>query len=125
MVKLFPPRERLFERLDEARDLIVTHKDALKLETIVVFGSLARGTADYRSDIDLLLVIHGTPEDSSKAKDYILENFYNQFEGEFPQIDAHTCCDTDLYKPNNKLNGTPYGDFLECIRREGVAIWQA
>ena len=90
-IELSLPRKRLLAKAESVGRLLLAHKVQLGIKAIIVFGSLARGTADYRSDVDMLVLVEGGPVESSKAKDYILSNFYNDFEGEWLRVDVHTC----------------------------------
>lgn len=122
--QLWPPRQRLLDRAEEAGLLLLQHKDQLHLDRIIIFGSLARGEADYRSDVDIMAVVQGGPKESSKAKDFILANLADCFEGEFPKIDCHTCATSVYDNPDiSNIDGTVFGDFLACVKKDGVQIW--
>lgn len=54
-------REALFHRLDEIAASM--RKDFADIVQIVVFGSLARGDATGRSDLDVLVVLSGSEQD--------------------------------------------------------------
>lgn len=62
-------REEKRYGLDDLKDLITLYVNMLKehyddkLTSIAVFGSIARGEAKTDSDIDMLIVVEGLPED--------------------------------------------------------------
>lgn len=52
-------------------------KDISKIDNIILYGSVARGTADKKSDVDLFI---DTKHDIEEKIDNILEQFYNSRE---------------------------------------------
>ena len=73
-------RKPIHAYLDELRARIEESEELDELLTVVLFGSVARGTADRRSDIDLLVIVdgeltHGRRISTSLARDIEEESF--------------------------------------------------
>jgi len=75
--------------LDELRERIEDAADVTSLVAVVLFGSVARGTADRRSDIDLLLVLDGDATHARRIGHAVARDLEREtFDGERYQFEA-------------------------------------
>ncbi len=84
-----------------------------RLAHMVLFGSRARGDAEFDSDIDVLVVLHGSVDavEEIKRTSGIVSNLCLDYEV------VISCVFMDLYRYENKQ-----GPLLRNIRKEGVAL---
>ena len=88
-----------------------------KLEQIILYGSVARGTSTEESDVDIALLIHGTIDENLEDHllDFIVDmnlKYYRVFS--VIDIDFETFRKWEYVLP-----------FYSNVRREGVTLWKA
>lgn len=88
-----------------------------QIASIILYGSVARGTNEVDSDVDVALLIHGTmdKETEDKLSDLIVD-MNLKYDTVFSVIDI----DYDNFKKWEKV--TP---FYQNVIREGVVLWKA
>ncbi len=84
-----------------------------RLAHLVLFGSRARGDAESDSDIDVLVILHGSVDavEEIRRTSGIVSNLCLEYEV------VISCVFMDLYRYENKQ-----GPLLRNIRKEGVAL---
>ena len=84
-----------------------------QLAHMVLFGSRARGDAESDSDIDVLVVLHGSVDavEEIRQTSGIVSDLCLEYEV------VISCVFMDLYRYKNKQ-----GPLLRNIRKEGVAL---
>lgn len=84
-----------------------------RLAHMVLFGSRARGDAESDSDIDVLVVLHGSVDavEEIRRTSGIVSNLCLEYEV------VISCVFMDIYRYENKQ-----GPLLRNIRKEGVAL---
>lgn len=87
------------------------------LVSIILYGSVARGTDREDSDVDIALLIHGSLDvvTEDKLSDFIVD-MNLKYDKVFSVIDI------DVEHFNNWLPALP---FYQNVEREGVVLWKA
>ncbi len=88
-----------------------------QIASIILYGSVARGTNDADSDVDVALIIHGTmdAETEDKLSDFIVD-MNLKYDTVFSVMDI----EFENFKKWEKV--TP---FYQNVVREGVVLWTA
>ena len=87
-----------------------------KLDSVILYGSYARGDYDNDSDIDILVLADIPREHIFKYKPYLI-HLSSQLGLEYDILITITIRDLDTY--NKYLNAVP---FYQNIKKEGVPI---
>ena len=103
--------ERLVGRLSEEIKLFYSDR----LVSLVVFGSVGRGTATAESDIDFLIIARDLPSGRVKrvSEFTTVENRLNDDVNEFKKQGVHPCLSPVIKTPEEVLHGSPL--FLDMI----------
>ena len=88
-----------------------------KLEQIILYGSVARGTSTEESDVDIALLIHGTIDEN--LEDHLLD-FIVDMNLKYNRV--FSVIDIDYETFRKWENVLP---FYSNVRREGVTLWKA
>ena len=88
-----------------------------KLEQIILYGSVARGTSTEESDVDIALLIHGTIDET--LEDHLLD-FIVDMNLKYNRV--FSVIDIDYETFRKWENVLP---FYSNVRREGVTLWKA
>lgn len=72
--------------LDDIKDIITPIAKKYKLKAVYIFGSYARGTADEKSDIDIIIDTTGTNLDSLFRLGAVYEDLSNALKKEIDMI---------------------------------------
>lgn len=85
--------------------------------SIILYGSVARGTNSRESDVDVAMLIHGTMDEQTEDKlsDFIVD-MNLKYDTVFSVIDI----EFENFKKWEKV--TP---FYQNVTREGVVLWTA
>jgi predicted nucleotidyltransferase len=75
--------------IDEIRERIAPVAEKYKLPAVYLFGSYARGEADEKSDVDILLDIHGTGIRGLWAWSGLVREFEENFPIEIDVVDSN------------------------------------
>ena len=88
-----------------------------KLEQIILYGSVARGTSTEESDVDIALLIHGSIDEN--LEDHLLD-FIVDMNLKYNRV--FSVIDIDYETFRKWENVLP---FYSNVRREGVTLWKA
>ncbi len=99
--------------LESIKDKLIPLLQEKQVQKAIIFGSLARGTATRRSDIDLLLVV-----DTNKRWFKRFEDFLALYEL-FPKHQVELF----IYTPE-ELERISRRPFIQTILREGVVLFE-
>ncbi len=88
-----------------------------KLEQIILYGSVARGTSTEESDVDIALLIHGTMD--ANLEDHLLD-FIVDMNLKYNRV--FSVIDIDYETFQKWENVLP---FYSNVRKEGVILWKA
>ena len=102
--------------LKELVDGVVTMMGE-KLEQIILYGSVARGTSTEESDVDIALLIHGTIDEN--LEEHLLD-FIVDMNLKYNRV--FSVIDIDYETFRKWENVLP---FYSNVRREGVTLWKA
>jgi len=109
--------DRHIKAIEKAKKKIQDSDLSIYIKDVYLYGSCARGTAKYDSDVDLLLVLKKnivSVENYQKLIRLLRSNLMPD-NIEDVEIDVHTTIDT-LDHQYNKL-------YFNNIRKEGISIW--
>lgn len=87
------------------------------LESIVVYGSVARGTSTEESDIDIAILIHGQMDDIEKDK---LVDFAVDMDLKYDKV--FSIVDIEY---SNFVKWEKVMPFYRNVKEEGVVLWKA
>ena len=86
------------------------------LETVVLYGSVARADDTPESDIDIAVIVHGyTKEMHDEMLDFLVN-----LELEFGKVISVLLIDYDHYQGWKDVI-----PFYKNVRKEGITLWQA
>ena len=88
-----------------------------KLEQIILYGSVARGTSTEESDVDIALLIHGTIDEN--LEDHLLD-FIVDMNLKYNRVFSVIDIDYAVFKKWEKV--TP---FYKNVNKEGIVLWKA
>ena len=104
--------DRLFERfVDEVKSVYGDN-----LQSIILYGSVARGTANEESDVDIALIIKNEDE---KMYDKLLDIVVD-IELEYNIVIAIVLIETALFEKWKNVS-----PFYKNITNEGIELWKA
>ena len=92
-----------------ASALNIILNSSLQANTVLLYGSRARGNAKFESDIDLLVLLDSPFKASDVAKARSLLSVV------FPEVDAHFM----LSKEYDSYSNT----YMNNVKKDGVIIW--
>lgn len=101
--------------LDRVQDAISETDDIAALLGVVVFGSVARGSADRQSDIDLLVVVDGDRTTARRiVTDVVADLSEKRFDGDRYDFEPYV----------ESLESVPrVGSQLQTIFEEGITVY--
>ena len=88
-----------------------------KLEQIILYGSVARGTSTEESDVDIALLIHGTIDEN--LEDHLLD-FIVDMNLKYNRVFSVIDIDYETFRKWETVL-----PFYSNVRREGVTLWKA
>lgn len=88
-----------------------------RLEKIVLYGSVARGSDTEESDIDIALVMHGKLDSDTEDK---LSDFVVDMNLKYDKVFSVIDIDADHFR--TWLEVLP---FYQSVEREGIVLWEA
>lgn len=102
--------------LTELQQLVAESDDVETLVGVILFGSVARGTADRSSDIDLLVIVNGNHTYGRRIANQIARSFEEQsFDGDRYKFEVLV---------ETPESATQYGEKLREIFDEGLILHQ-
>jgi predicted nucleotidyltransferase len=87
------------------------------LVRIVLYGSVARGVQTEESDIDIVLLIHGTLDDELEDK---LSEFIVDMNLKYDKVFSVIDINYEQFKKWEKVL-----PFYQNVNREGIVLWKA
>ena len=88
-----------------------------RLVSIILYGSVARGTDTENSDIDIALIMHGRLDKDTEDK---LSDFVVDMNLKYDRV--FSVIDIDAEHFSQWINVLP---FYQNVNREGVVLWKA
>jgi predicted nucleotidyltransferase len=88
-----------------------------QVKSIILYGSVARGTSIEESDVDIAVLIQGTLDKEIEEQ---LSEFLVDMDLEYDKVFAVIDIDYDMFQKWEKV--TP---FYQNVVREGVVLWKA
>lgn len=88
-----------------------------RLEKIVLYGSVARGSDTEESDIDIALVMHGKLDSDTEDK---LSDFVVDMNLKYNKVFSVIDIDADHFR--TWLEVLP---FYQSVEKEGIVLWKA
>ena len=85
--------------------------------SIILYGSVARGTNSRESDVDVAMLIHGTMDEQTEDK---LSDFIVDMNLKYDTV--FSVIDIEFEKFKKWENVTP---FYQNVTREGIVLWTA
>lgn len=89
--------------IDEAKLVVSRIASEYKPNKIILFGSIANGTGDYASDIDLLIV-----KETAKRRPFRIKKVFESLRG----MNRNYALDAIVYTPNEIENRLKIGDYF-------------
>jgi predicted nucleotidyltransferase len=86
------------------------------LETVILYGSYARGTQDEESDVDIALILRGKPDRETMDR---LQDFLTDMDIKHGKL--FSVVDIDEERFVRLQNVLP---FYRNIQKEGVVLWK-
>ena len=88
-----------------------------KLVSIILYGSVARGTNTNESDVDVAVIMHGKMDDVMEdALSDVIVDLNLKYDKVFSVVDI------DIAELEKWGNVTPY---LKNVQNEGIVLWKA
>ncbi|HJC64580.1 MAG TPA: nucleotidyltransferase domain-containing protein [Candidatus Blautia merdavium] len=88
-----------------------------RLVSIILYGSVARGTNTEESDVDIALIMHGKLDFDTEDK---LSDFIVDMNLKYDKV--FSVIDIDIAHFRKWINVLP---FYQNVEREGVVLWKA
>ncbi|MDO4320944.1 MAG: nucleotidyltransferase domain-containing protein [Lachnospiraceae bacterium] len=88
-----------------------------RLVSIILYGSVARGTNTEESDVDIALIMHGKLDFDTEDK---LSDFIVDMNLKYDKV--FSVIDIDVEHFRKWINALP---FYQNVEREGVVLWKA
>ncbi len=88
-----------------------------RLVSIILYGSVARGTNTEESDVDIALIMHGKLDFDTEDK---LSDFIVDMNLKYDKV--FSVIDIDIEHFRKWINALP---FYQNVEREGVVLWKA
>ena len=88
-----------------------------RLVSIILYGSVARGTNTEESDVDIALIMHGKLDFDTEDK---LSDFIVDMNLKYDKV--FSVIDIDIAHFRKWINVLP---FYQNVQREGVVLWKA
>lgn len=88
-----------------------------RLVSIILYGSVARGTNTEDSDVDIALIMHGKLDFDTEDK---LSDFIVDMNLKYDKV--FSVIDIDVEHFRKWINALP---FYQNVEREGVVLWKA
>ena len=88
-----------------------------QIASIILYGSVARGTNEIDSDVDVALLIYGSMEENTEDK---LSDFIVYMNLKYDTVFSVIDIEVETFKKWKKV--TP---FYQNVDREGVVLWTA
>ena len=95
---------------------IYNYKKTDNIKAIILYGSVARGTATEESDIDIAVILDGYTE---KMHDAMLDVVVD-LELEYDKVISVLLVDTEQY--NTWEHVSP---FFKNVKKDGITLWKA
>lgn len=101
------------EIVNEISKLVKSLKKNIEVDSVILFGSYAKGTADENSDVDIAVISPDFGQNPLKDKQLIYRTIIK--EGIEPYFEVHTFTPVELKTCNSF--------FISEIRSTGKKIW--
>lgn len=88
-----------------------------RLVSIILYGSVARGTNTEESDVDIALIMHGKLDFDTEDK---LSDFIVDMNLKYDKV--FSVIDIDIEHFRKWINALP---FYQNVEKEGVVLWKA
>lgn len=88
-----------------------------RLVSIILYGSVARGTNTEESDVDIALLMHGKLDSDTEDK---LSDFIVDMNLKYDKV--FSVIDIDAEHFSKWINSLP---FYQNVEREGIVLWKA
>lgn len=95
---------------------IYNNKNADNIKAIILYGSVARGTATEESDIDIAVILDGYTE---KMHDAMVEAVVD-LELEYGKVISVLLIDTKQYNTWGHVS-----PFFKNVKKDGITLWKA
>ena len=103
---------RFVDKLRDTFLALMKNKEALGIEEIWLFGSVARGDCNANSDIDIMVITNKKPKDTS----LMIEELDLRDDCYFPKVDIV------VRSPKGIASNDYY--FNEIVRKEKIILWK-
>lgn len=107
------------ERCREAcRDILTLCID-VPVYSLIVYGSLARGTLGMSSDIDIMVVLDADGKQVPQYREQFARKCPAYFLEDKPYVDVRFCRRAAYENPDD----SEFGVFMQNCKKDGVCVW--